>query len=123
MVLGTNARDWYIIPLARIGKLYEIEAGIRGQPPDVRRAVRQLRSRPLVEELHLCWCGRPPTASMCQNDDALRLVVPPRSEAMNCARCCGGTQRHGYSTITVAASQLRHFTVLPRCRVNRRRPC
>ena len=39
--------------LARIAKLYEIEAGIRGQPPDVRKAVRQLRSRPLVEELHL----------------------------------------------------------------------
>jgi transposase len=39
--------------LARIGKLYEIEAGIRGQPPDVRQAVRQLRSRPLVEALHL----------------------------------------------------------------------
>jgi transposase len=37
--------------LARIGKLYEIETEIRGQPPDVRRAVRQLRSRPLVEAL------------------------------------------------------------------------
>ena len=39
--------------LARIGKLYEIEGEIRGQPPDVRQAVRQLRSRPLVEDLHL----------------------------------------------------------------------
>ena len=39
--------------LARIGKLYEIEGGLRGQPPDVRQAVRQLRSRPLVEDLHL----------------------------------------------------------------------
>jgi transposase len=38
--------------LARIGKLYEIEAGIRGQPPDARQAVRQLRSRPLTEALH-----------------------------------------------------------------------
>ena len=38
--------------LARIAKLYEIEADIRGQPPDVRQAVRQLRSRPLVEDLH-----------------------------------------------------------------------
>jgi transposase len=38
--------------LARIGKLYEIEAEIRGQPPDVRRSVRQQRSRPLVEDLH-----------------------------------------------------------------------
>jgi transposase len=39
--------------LARIGKLYEIETQIRGQPPDVRRAVRQERSRPLVELLHI----------------------------------------------------------------------
>ena len=38
--------------LARIGKLYEIEAEIRGKPADVRRAVRQQRSRPLVEALH-----------------------------------------------------------------------
>jgi transposase len=39
--------------LARIARFYEIEADIRGQPPDVRQAVRQLRSRPQVEELHL----------------------------------------------------------------------
>ena len=39
--------------LARIAKLYAIEADIRGQPPDVRQAVRQRRSRPLVEDLHL----------------------------------------------------------------------
>jgi transposase len=39
--------------LARIAKLYEIESGIRGQPPDVRQTVRQLRSRPLTEELRL----------------------------------------------------------------------
>ena len=39
--------------LQRIAKLYEIEGDIRGQPPDVRQAVRQLRSRPLVEDLHL----------------------------------------------------------------------
>ena len=37
--------------LARIAKLYEIEAEIRGQPPDIRQAVRQRRSRPLVEDL------------------------------------------------------------------------
>ena len=29
--------------LARIGKLYEVETEIRGKPPDVRHAVRQLR--------------------------------------------------------------------------------
>jgi transposase len=39
--------------LARIAKLYEIEGDIRGQPPDLRKAVRQLRSRPLVNALHI----------------------------------------------------------------------
>jgi len=39
--------------LARIAKLYEIEGDIRGQPPDLRKAVRQLRSRPMVEALHV----------------------------------------------------------------------
>jgi transposase len=39
--------------LARIARLYEIEADIRGQTPIVRRDVRQLRSRALVEDLHL----------------------------------------------------------------------
>jgi hypothetical protein len=38
--------------LARIGKLYEIEAEIRGHPAEYRRAVRQDRSRPIVEALH-----------------------------------------------------------------------
>ena len=38
--------------LARIGAIYEIEAGIRGTPPDNRRRSRQERSLPLVEELH-----------------------------------------------------------------------
>ena len=39
--------------LARIARLYEIEGDIRGQPPDLRRAVRQMRSRPMVEALHV----------------------------------------------------------------------
>jgi transposase len=38
--------------LVRISKLYEIEAEIRGKPPNERRAVREQRSRPLVEALH-----------------------------------------------------------------------
>ena len=38
--------------LARIGKLYEIEAELRGQPAEHRRAVRQQRSRPIIEALH-----------------------------------------------------------------------
>jgi transposase len=38
--------------LRRIGELYGIEAEVRGQPAEVRRTVRQERSRPLVEALH-----------------------------------------------------------------------
>ena len=37
--------------LARIKKLYEIEAEIRGLPPKLRRALRQEKARPLVEAL------------------------------------------------------------------------
>jgi transposase len=38
--------------LARIRELYAIEAEIRGHPAEHRRAVRQARSRPIVEALH-----------------------------------------------------------------------
>ena len=37
--------------LRRIAALYVIEDTVRGKPPDVRRAARQVRSRPLVAEL------------------------------------------------------------------------
>ena len=37
--------------LQRIAALYAIEAEIRGRPPAVRHAVRQARSKPLVEAL------------------------------------------------------------------------
>ena len=39
--------------LDRIGALYAIEKEIRGRSPDERRAVRQERSRPLLEEMHV----------------------------------------------------------------------
>jgi len=38
--------------LQRIAKLYEIEADIRGQPPDERRRQRQERAAPLLKDLH-----------------------------------------------------------------------
>ena len=38
--------------LARIGKLYEIEAEIRGHPAEHRKQVRQERSQPIVEALY-----------------------------------------------------------------------
>jgi hypothetical protein len=37
--------------LRRIGALYEIEEQIRGQPPQVRKAQREARAGPLLEEL------------------------------------------------------------------------
>lgn len=37
--------------LERIGKLFAIEAEIRGRPPDERRAVRQVRTRVVLDEL------------------------------------------------------------------------
>jgi transposase len=39
--------------LAKIAKLYEIEAGIRGRPPDERRALRGARAGPLLEEIRI----------------------------------------------------------------------
>ena len=55
--------------LQRIAALYAIEDTIRGKPPDIRREVRQARSRPLVADL-FGWLeqqlvrlpGRSPTA-------------------------------------------------------------
>src|SRR3954470_8416996 len=38
--------------LRRIGELYQVEAEIRGRPAEERHAVRQERSRPLVDALH-----------------------------------------------------------------------
>jgi hypothetical protein len=38
--------------LHRIGELYKVETEIRGRPAEARRAVRQERSRPIVEALH-----------------------------------------------------------------------
>src|SRR3954463_14021269 len=38
--------------LRRIGELYAVEAEIRGRPAEERRAIRQERSRPIVDALH-----------------------------------------------------------------------
>lgn len=38
--------------LERIGRLYAVEADIRGRPPDERRRVRQARAGPELESLH-----------------------------------------------------------------------
>jgi transposase len=37
--------------LERIARLYSVEEAVRGQPPDTRRATRQARSKPQLDEL------------------------------------------------------------------------
>jgi transposase len=39
--------------LRRIGELYKVEAEVRGRPAEERRTVRQERSKPIVEALHV----------------------------------------------------------------------
>lgn len=43
--------------LRRIRALYEIEAEIRGQPPDVRREQREARAAPLLKDMHVWLTG------------------------------------------------------------------
>ncbi len=47
--------------LQRVAALYVIESEIRGQPPDLRKAVRQSRACPLLEQLHT-WPNHTATA-------------------------------------------------------------
>lgn len=49
--------------LARIGKLYAIEAEIRGRPPDERQAVRRARAGPELASLHAWLHGVLPSLS------------------------------------------------------------
>ena len=59
--------------LDRIGQLYAIEAEIRRQPAEVRRTIRQQRTRPLIDALR------------ARLDDALRHLSP-RSEMARAIR-------------------------------------
>lgn len=65
--------------LQRIAALYAIEAELRGKPADIRRAVRQERSRPLIDDLFAWFSaqmarlpGSSPTA------EAIRYVLNHR---------------------------------------------
>jgi len=58
--------------LDRIGALYAIEKGIRGQPPDVRARIRQEKTKPLVDALRAAI------------DDALRRLAPKVKIAKAC---------------------------------------
>ena len=44
--------------LQRIAALYAVETDIRGQAPDIRRATRQNKSRPLVDDLFAWWTAQ-----------------------------------------------------------------
>jgi hypothetical protein len=64
--------------LRRIGELYQIEAEIRGRLAEERRAVRQERSKPIVEALHawltaqLAWVSGKSTLA-----EAIRYALRP----------------------------------------------
>jgi hypothetical protein len=44
--------------LQRIAAIYAVETEIRGQTPDIRRATRQNKSRPLVDDLFAWWTAQ-----------------------------------------------------------------
>jgi len=59
-----------------IGELYDIEATIRGKPPEERRQVRQEQSRPIVECLHDWLAEQLPTLSRKSiTADAIRYAM------------------------------------------------
>ncbi len=45
------------LAVQRIAKLYEIEADIRGRPPDERRRERSERAEPVLKEFH-AWLNK-----------------------------------------------------------------
>lgn len=55
--------------LERIATLYAVEANVRGQPPDARRAARQVRTKPLIDGLRAFL------------DDTLRRLSPKSAMA------------------------------------------
>ena len=58
--------------LRRIGKLYAIEAAIRGKPPDERRRVRQEQARPLLDAF-VIWL-RSTLSTVSQKGDTAKAI-------------------------------------------------
>ena len=85
--------------LQRIAALYAIEAEIRGKPPEIRQAVRQARSRPLVEAL-FAWFeeqlarlpGGSPTAK------AIRYPLNHREGLSNSSTMAGSSSTRTWSS-------------------------
>jgi hypothetical protein len=67
-------------PLARIKLFYEIEAD-RGMPPDVRRAIRQQRSKPVIEALKPWFaCGSAQKDWLAQPADNRKIAAAGQLE-------------------------------------------
>lgn len=58
--------------LGRIGALYAIESEIRGKPPDERRAVRQARAGPLLDDLRTWLLST--TRQLSKKSDAIGAI-------------------------------------------------
>jgi transposase len=58
--------------IQRIGALYDIEREIRGKPIELRHQVRQMRARPLVEELHV-WMSKTLAKISRKSDTAVAI--------------------------------------------------
>ena len=58
--------------LERIGQLYAIEREIRGQSLAERKEVRQARSRPLLESMHIWW--KATLAKLSQKSDVAMAI-------------------------------------------------
>src|SRR6185437_2751917 len=58
--------------LDRIGELYGIEKEIRGRPPSERTAIRQARSRPLLDAMHV-WL-KATMAKLSRKSDVAKAI-------------------------------------------------
>src|SRR6202451_471664 len=58
--------------LERVGQLYGIEQEIRERSPDERKEVRQARSRPLLESMHIWW--KATLAKLSQKSDVAMAI-------------------------------------------------
>ena len=91
--------------LDRIGALFDIERPIKGQPPDIRRAVRQRTAKPKLDDLAV-WL------------DAQLQKIPGRSDLAGAIRYARSRWRRNSRAIsTTAASKSR--TMPPRTRSGR----
>src|SRR3546814_19294725 len=61
--------------LQRIARIYSIEKEVRGYPAEARLAVRQERSRPLVDQLHAWFVAtRPRIMAGSATSDAMKYA-------------------------------------------------